>query len=328
MRTVYWKVDPQDPETAIIQQAADMIAGGDLVAFPTETVYGLGADTFSPAAVEKIYIAKNRPPLNPLLVHVASQEQVDRIVTVVSAQARLLMERFWPGPLSIILPARPEVPGIVTANRPGVGLRMPSHPVALALISTAGPIAAPSANLSGRPSPTTAQHVKEDLDERIAGILDAGATGLGIESTVLDLTGSRPQLIRLGGVARELLEETIGEEVIITEALTNQLPHYQSKSLVILADNDRQMEELVSRYRQQGKQVAVVHNQQRIAHRIKGVPSFDLDLDQSGTELYSILRDTSKNHIDVLIFAPLPPNPTGMAAAMADRITRASHKPD
>lgn len=328
MRTVYWKVDPHDPEPMIIEQAADMIARGDLVAFPTETVYGLGADAFSPSAVEKIYIAKNRPPLNPLLVHVASPEQVDRIVTAVSAQARLLMERFWPGPLSIILPARPEVPGIVTADRPGVGLRMPSHPVALALISAAGPIAAPSANLSGRPSPTTAQHVKEDLDERIAGILDAGATGLGIESTVLDLTGSRPQLIRLGGVARELLEETIGEEVIITETLTNKLPHYQSGSLVILADNDQQLEELVSRYKQQGKQVAVVHNQQRTAHRIKGVPSFDLDLDQSGTELYSILRDTGKYNIDVLIFAPLPPNPAGMAAAMADRITRASHKQD
>lgn len=326
MKTVYWQVDPVHPQSEIIQQAAQLIQNGELVAFPTETVYGLGAAAFTAPAVEKIYRAKDRPPVNPLLVHIASPEQVLQLVEHIPGDAQRLMEQFWPGPLSIILPARPEVPAIVTAHRPGVGLRMPSHPVALALITAAGPIAAPSANLSGRPSPVTAQHVRDDLDGRISAVLDGGATGLGIESTVLDLTEPEPVVLRLGGVSLDELEAVVGRKIFTSESVTAQMPHYQTRTQVLVAAGDAEMREMVVQYGQQGKRIALVHNQPLNAHRIEGVAEFYLQLDQPGGQLYSLLRDAERDQIDVLIFSPLPQHLSGMAAAMADRIYRAGRK--
>jgi L-threonylcarbamoyladenylate synthase len=186
-----------------------------LVAFPTETVYGLGANAFDPAAVRRIFAAKGRPVDNPLIVHVADPDSLADLVTEVPEVGRRLMAAFWPGPLTLVLPKTDRVPPEVTAGLPSVAVRMPDHDVALGLIAAAGvPIAAPSANRSGRPSPTTAAHVREDLDGRIEVILDGGPTGVGVESTVVDVTGPGPTLLRPGGVPLEDLRRVVGEVAV------------------------------------------------------------------------------------------------------------------
>lgn len=211
-----------------LQQAADLLQEGQVVAFPTETVYGLGANALSSAAVQKIFEAKGRPSDNPLIVHIANKEELMTLVSEVPEKANALMEAFWPGPLTMIFPRKEGIAPEVTAGLDTVGIRMPDHPVALALISRAGlPIAAPSANRSGRPSPTTAKHVEEDLEGRIAGIVDGGATGVGVESTVLDVTVDPPMILRPGGVTKEELEQVIGT-VSVDPGLS--LEHEQPKS--------------------------------------------------------------------------------------------------
>lgn len=210
------KVDPERPDPAVLAQAGAAIRDGLLVAFPTETVYGLGADALDDRAVRRIFEAKGRPADNPLIVHVATPQDVLRLAHP-DPQGRWesLARRFWPGPLTLVLPARAVVSPAVTAGLPTVAVRMPAHPVALGLIRAAGrPLAAPSANRSGRPSPSTARHVIEDLAGRIEWILDAGPTGVGVESTVLDLTGDRPVVLRPGGLSLERLEEALGEVIL------------------------------------------------------------------------------------------------------------------
>jgi L-threonylcarbamoyladenylate synthase len=194
-----------------IVDAAQLLRDGEVVAFPTETVYGLGANALSDDAVEKIFLAKGRPGDNPLIVHIADEAQLQTVAEAVPEKARRLMDAFWPGPLTLILPKTDRVASLVTAGLDTVGVRMPNHPAALALIRQAGvPVAAPSANRSGRPSPTTAAHVLADLDGRIAGVLDGGPTGVGVESTVIDVTVEPPIILRPGGVTREQLEAVIG----------------------------------------------------------------------------------------------------------------------
>lgn len=203
---------PPDPGT--IRAAARMIRRGGLVAFPTETVYGLGADATSGPAVARIFEAKGRPAEKPLIVHVADLEQV-RAVTASFPEAALELVRcFWPGPLSLVLPRSAGLPSQVSAGRPTVAVRMPAHPVALSLIRAAGvPLAAPSANRSGRPSPTEARHVLEELAGRIEAVLDGGACTVGVESTVLDLSGTRPVILRPGAVTGEQLERVLGKKI-------------------------------------------------------------------------------------------------------------------
>ncbi len=197
-------------ETAYAQ-AADILKNGGLVAFPTETVYGLGGNALDPEASKKIYGAKGRPSDNPLIVHVADISSVEPLVTELPREAGLLMKAFWPGPLTIILNVSPLVPKETTGGLSTVAIRMPSHPAALALIRAAGlPIAAPSANASGRPSPTRAEHVAEDLSGRIDMILDGGAVGIGVESTIVDLTGEIPLILRPGYITKAMLEQVLG----------------------------------------------------------------------------------------------------------------------
>lgn len=207
------RVDPDRPDPAVLAEAGAAIREGQLVAFPTETVYGLGADALDERAVRRIFEAKGRPADNPLIVHVATPEDVLRLAHP-DPQGRWesLARRFWPGPLTLILPSRPVVSPAVTAGLSTVAVRMPAHRVALGLIEAAGrPIAAPSANRSGRPSPSTARHVMEDLAGRIEWILDGGPTGVGVESTVLDLTRDRPVVLRPGGLSLERLQEALGD---------------------------------------------------------------------------------------------------------------------
>lgn len=209
METKFWELK-KNPEEAIAEAAA-LIAAGEVVAFPTETVYGLGADGLNPEAVAKIFAAKGRPADNPLILHIADPEQIEPLTGGLNANARALMETFWPGPLTIVIPRSEIVPDAVTAGLDTVAVRMPSHPVAAALIRAAGcPIAAPSANVSGKPSPTNAADVAEDMIGKIAGILDGGNCGIGVESTVVDTTSPVPTILRPGGITREMLEERLG----------------------------------------------------------------------------------------------------------------------
>jgi L-threonylcarbamoyladenylate synthase len=194
-----------------IRHAAELLRCGKLVAFPTETVYGLGANALDPAAVTRVFEAKGRPSTSPIIVHVSNREMIDRVALSCPEKARILAERFWPGPLTLVVPKRSEVPDIVTAGLPTVGVRMPAHPVALALIEAAQvPVAAPSANRFTEISPTTAEHVQRSLGDRVDYILDGGPCQVGIESTVLSLVNEIPVLLRPGGVSRQQIEEFVG----------------------------------------------------------------------------------------------------------------------
>ena len=222
-----------------IAEASKILQDGGLVAFPTETVYGLGADALNADAAAKIYAAKGRPSDNPLIVHIADTDAVEKLADLETMnrthpdmvkKAHMLMEAFWPGPLTIIFPKLAIVPDGTTGGLPTVAIRMPSHPIAQELIRTSGvSIAAPSANTSGRPSPTTAQHVWEDMDGRIEMILDGGAVGIGIESTIVDMTGTIPTILRPGFITKAMLSEIVGD-VTIDPAIIEPDPNLRPKA--------------------------------------------------------------------------------------------------
>lgn len=223
MNTLCWKIEDPKAQRREIDQAAGIIRAGGLVAIPTETVYGLGADALNPDAVRRIYEAKGRPSDNPLIIHVPSADWLERYCVEIPDSAYRLAEKFWPGPLTMILKRNPIVPDRTTGGLDTVGVRCPNHPVTLALIEAAEvPIAAPSANISGRPSCTTAQHVLEDVGGKIDCILDGGPCAVGVESTIVDLTVDPPRLLRPGGLPLEALEEVLGE-VELDEAVTRQM---------------------------------------------------------------------------------------------------------
>lgn len=241
-------VDPDHPDPAAIARAAALLRAGALVAFPTETVYGLGAHALDAEAVAKIYAAKGRPSFNPLIVHVGHASQARDVAAEWPEVAQRLADRFWPGPLTLVLPKRPEVPDAVTAGLPSVGIRVPAHGVAHALLEAAGiPVAAPSANRYTELSPTRAIHVERALGDRVAMILDGGPAAVGIESTVLDLTGGRPVLLRPGMISREALAEVIGPVELPTAAPEGSAPrpspgmverHYAPRARLVLFPPD------------------------------------------------------------------------------------------
>jgi L-threonylcarbamoyladenylate synthase len=223
MQTVVLRVDPEKPEAEAIAQAAAVLRRGGLVAFPTETVYGLGAHALDPSAVARIFAAKGRPAGNPLIVHVADQEQARQLAASWPDAATRLAQRFWPGPLTLVVARRPRVPDIVTAGGPTVGLRVPAHPVALALLRAAAlPVAAPSANLSSQLSATRAEHVLRGLAGRVDLVLDAGSTPGGLESTVVDVTMVPPVLLRPGLITLGELEGLVGPVDLKAEQITGE----------------------------------------------------------------------------------------------------------
>ena len=247
---------------AAIAKAAELLRGGGTVAFPTETVYGLGANALDAAAVAKIFEAKERPGWDPLIVHVADDAMIERVASIpadLREQVSALTAAFWPGPLTILLPRTPEVPDSVTAGRPLVGVRMPAHAVATQMIRRAGvPIAAPSANRFGRPSPTTAAHVLTDLDGRIDAVLDGGQTDVGVESTVFNLAARA--IYRPGAVSAPMISRIIGVDVqvVATEqagsAAPQSLPspgmgirHYAPNARIIVVDDQRQLLDAVAK---------------------------------------------------------------------------------
>lgn len=215
MKTVIELYDAENRRSEVMEKAGEILKSGGLVAFPTETVYGLGGDALNPEASAKIYAAKGRPSDNPLIVHIADMEALKVLASEVPEKAKLLADRFWPGPLTMIMPKSDAVPYATTGGLDTVAIRMPSHPTAYELIRSSGVyIAAPSANTSGRPSPTTAQHVYEDLNGRIDMIIDSGKVDIGLESTIVDLTGEIPTILRPGYITRAMLEEVVGPVTI------------------------------------------------------------------------------------------------------------------
>jgi L-threonylcarbamoyladenylate synthase len=232
-------------EASEIRRAAALIRAGELVAFPTETVYGLGANALDAAAVAKIFVAKGRPAGSPLIVHVDSVEMARGLVREWPASADLLSRRFWAGPLTLVLPKQPHVPNVLTSGLDTLAIRMPANAIAIALIREAGvPIAAPSANRFTELSPTTAEHVRESLGDRAAMVLDGGRTTVGIESTVLSLAGSKPILLRPGMLSRAEIEEVIGPVEVFESSVTGAHPspgmhprHYSPRTLLLLVDD-------------------------------------------------------------------------------------------
>ncbi|MBQ7432871.1 MAG: threonylcarbamoyl-AMP synthase [Lachnospiraceae bacterium] len=217
------KMQKADKQGTAVAEAGRVLREGGLVAFPTETVYGLGGNALDAGAAEKIYAAKGRPSDNPLIVHIARMESVYELAAEVPETAKKLMDAFWPGPLTIIFRKAAHIPYETTGGLETVGIRLPDHPVAQALIEAAGvPVAAPSANTSGRPSPTTAEHVWEDMEGKIDWILDGGSVGIGVESTIIDVTGEVPMILRPGYVTKEMAEAVIGP-VTTDAAVTRQV---------------------------------------------------------------------------------------------------------
>lgn len=321
-------VDPAVPDPGVISRAAACLRRGGLVGFPTETVYGLGADALNPAAVQRIFDAKGRPASDPLIVHLASLEQLPVLVTQVPPAARALGRRFWPGPLTLVLPRTSRVPDVVTAGRDTVAVRIPAHPVAAALLRAAQiPVAAPSANLFSRPSPTRASHVLDDLDGRIDMLLDGGSTSLGVESTVLDLCGPFPVVLRPGAIALEALREVIGTVEIreLTQALNDPSPmaspgqlsrHYSPRAPLTLYEGDA--DRALSRLNADARTAEA-------AGKRLGVLDFGLERDPNvvAARLYAALRDVDTDDVD-LILVRGPASMEGLGRAIQDRLRRAA----
>ena len=277
MQTKLIKIDADDPNKEDMREAAEIIRSGGLVAFPTETVYGLGANALDPEASKRIYAAKGRPSDNPLIVHISRFEELLSIAKEVPPQAKKLADAFWPGPLTMIVWKNEKVPYETTGGMDTVAIRMPNHPVALALIDESGcMIAAPSANTSGKPSPTEAGHVALDLDGKIPMILDGGPVGIGIESTIIDLTEKVPMILRPGYITKEMLEEVAGEvdvdpAVLMTEPKKNivakapgmKYRHYAPRGQLTIIEGKEEaviqkINEIVLQKEQEGCNVAVI----------------------------------------------------------------------
>ena len=251
-----WKMADGKLNNEMIEEAADFLRRGKLVAFPTETVYGLGGDGLNAQALLEIFQAKGRPADNPLILHIWSEAQLQELVSEIPDSARQLMAAFWPGPLTLVLPKSAKVPLEATAGLMSVAVRMPSHPLALALIEKVRrPIAAPSANLSGKPSPTEAQAVIEDLDGKIAGIIDGGRTEIGLESTVVDCTSRVPVILRPGGITAEMLTAVLGEveidpglldEKAIPKAPGMKYTHYAPAAKVVILEDEKDLIEALA----------------------------------------------------------------------------------
>lgn len=304
-----------------IREAAQVIKGGGLVAFPTETVYGLGADALNPSAVVKIFEAKERPFFDPLIVHIADVAELERLCFCVSEKAKALIERFWPGPLTVVLPKREVVPDIVTAGLNTVAVRMPSHPVALELIRESGtPIAAPSANRFGHLSPTEPEHVLTQLGERIDILIDGGRCPVGVESTIIDLT-EEPTLLRPGGLPLEEIEAVIGKVRVSEKGerpkAPGQLPrHYSPRTPLRVVGEDFRPPQGVK-----AGLLAFKDAKGKEGFAIVEVLSPSGDLREAACNLFSSLHRLDAAGLDIIYAEALPEE--GLGRAIMDRLRRA-----
>lgn len=315
MKTLYLSTTEED-----LAKAGEIIRNGGLVAFPTETVYGLGADAFNAEAVESIYQVKGRPADNPSIVHICDREQLGMITLHVTDMMVRVMDAFWPGPVTMICQKTFEIPYVTTGGLDTVGIRMPGNADARAFIKAAGcPIAAPSANLSGKPSPTSAEHVKDDFDGKIGAIIDGGACEYGIESTVIDMTGDVPMILRPGILTAEDFEEKLGVKVIMDPAL-NKKPedpdfhpkapgmkykHYAPKAPMIIFEGEEEavlqaIEREKTEHEMEGENVVVITFGQEEAAL-------------AAHELFAKLRQADKEKADIILAAALPQKGVGFS---------------
>ncbi|WP_087037479.1 L-threonylcarbamoyladenylate synthase [Thermococcus litoralis] len=319
-----------------IKIAARFIREGKLVAFPTETVYGLGADALNENAVKRIFEAKGRPPDNPLIIHIAEFDQVYELAREVPEKAKMLAEKFWPGPLTIVLPKGDKVPYATTGGLETVAIRMPAHEIALALIKTSKrPIAAPSANISGKPSPTLAEHVADDFYGRIECIIDGGETKIGVESTVIDLTTEPPMLLRPGGLPLEEIERVIGKikihpavkgkPVKLAKAPGMKYKHYAPEAQVIVIEGERKrvkekIKELVKEYKAQGMKVGVMAT----GDFYEADAYFNIGESEGeiARNLFKALRELDKSGVDIILAEGIEER--GLGLAVMNRLKKAA----
>lgn len=313
-----------------IRQAADVLARGGLVAFPTETVYGLGGDATQPAAVRAIFTAKGRPANHPLIVHLASADWLPQYAVHVPDAAWALAEAFWPGPLTMVLRRSPRLDPLVSGGLDTVGLRVPAHPAAQALLQALSrPIAAPSANRFGRVSPTTAQHVAEDLGTQVDLILDGGPCGVGIESTIVDLSGPTPAILRPGGVTEEQIAAVVGAlgrpDASGRPRVSGSLPsHYAPRARVEIVPDEALLSQAQELARQ-GMRVAILWRREENPPLIPSnaqIISLPADDAACARLLYAALRQVDALGCEVAL-ASLPPQ-VGLGTAIADRLRRAA----
>lgn len=335
-------VDSQQPQLHVIQQAADCLLAGGLVAFPTETVYGLGANALNAEAVQRIYSAKGRPANNPLIAHITSLDQLKQVARDIPQTAFTLAEMFWPGPLTLVLKRQSHVPDEISAGRDTIAVRMPAHRVAQALISAAGvPVVAPSANRFTRPSATTAQHVLEDLSGHVDIILDGGPTPIGVESTVLDLTVEPPMLLRPGGVTLEALRAVLPAVQVHEQIAADDeahaspgmmLKHYSPQAEVLLFSGElaavkTRMIEAARTYAAENKRVGLLALTEDLAEMAHITPvnvalgSGDA-LDKVAQNLFAALRELDAQGVDIILVRQFAAE--GLGRALADRLLRAA----
>ena len=349
MQTQLLKIDSRHIDSEVIKKAAELIRRGELVAFPTETVYGLGADALRPDASKKIYAAKGRPSDNPLIVHIQDMKELASIAREAPENAFKLAAAFWPGPLTIIVWKNDRVPYETTGGLETVAVRMPNHPVALALIKESGRlIAAPSANTSGKPSPTEASHVMYDMDGRIPLILDGGPVGIGLESTIVDLTEQKPVILRPGYITKEMLEKALSKEVLMDPgilaeekeigkqlSLKPKAPgmkyrHYAPKAELVLVEGDaasvvKSINELTVRKEKEGLKVGVIatdETKERYLSKYTVSIGAREDKDAIARHLYKILREFDQSEVDLIYSESFAAK--GLFEAVMNRLKKAA----
>ncbi len=341
MKTKIFKINLKDPNKLAIKQAASIIKKGGVVAFPTETVYGLGADALNPQAVKKIFKIKRRPMDNPLIIHIAQKRDLKKLTNNIPAKAKILIKKFWPGPLTLVFKKSLIVPKEVVAGGDTVAIRMPNNLIALALIRAAQtPIAAPSANLAGKISPTTAGHVFEDFDKKIGFIIDGGKTTVGVESTVLDLTADPPIILRPGGITKEMLEKIIGKvETLKTfkEGVAKspglKYRHYAPKAkMILVTGNTNEIIKKISRltdfYKRQNKKIGIMASAETKKHYnteniILSVGSRK-NIKVVARNLFSVMREFDRLQVEIILAECFPE--TDIGCAVQNRLKKAASR--
>ncbi len=345
------EIDSENIDDILIEESAEILRKGGIVAFPTETVYGLGANGLNPKAIKKVFIAKGRPSDNPLIMHVSKIEDVLPLVEEIPEKAYAAMKKFWPGPLTIILKKSNIIPHEISGGLSTVAIRMPSHPIAIKLIEKTGlPIAAPSANISGKPSPTKAEHVIEDLMGKIDAIIVGGHCNIGVESTVLDMTVDLPTILRPGGVTLEMLEKVLGQ-VLMDSAIENpdelkenpkspgmKYTHYSPNAELIVIQGDlnntvAKIKELQLDYQKKGKKVGIIStDESRDTYKESGqTKTKEIIIKSLGSRkdpkviaanLFKVLREFDKTNIDIILCESV--DTTEIGQAIMNRLKKAA----
>lgn len=342
MKTIIEQTDKTQINMDTIKKAGEILRNGGLVAFPTETVYGLGADALNEQAAKKIYAAKGRPSDNPLIIHVADMESLDRITCEIPKAARMAAEAFWPGPLTLILKKSREVPYGTTGGLKTVAVRMPDHGIAREIIRAGGGyIAAPSANTSGRPSPTSARHVQDDLEGRIDMIVDGGSVEIGVESTILDTTVTPPMILRPGAVTEEMLKAVIGEVTVdktLIDPDSNKAPkapgmkyrHYAPKAELIVFDGEidavvDEINRLSKEKEAAGYSVGIIGTKETVGrYRTGDIKCIGTRTDEStiACHLYGILREFDRDGVEYIYSEAFAAE--GIGSAVMNRLLKAA----